>query len=106
DSMVFMGDGSPEERHNAIAHDLIDGPLIAMDRRDHPFQHRIEQLPRFLRIAIGQQLHGSLQIGKEHRDLLAFAFERTAGGENLLREIRWGVGEWCWRWCFSWRCSP
>ena len=27
-------------------------------------------------------------------DLLALAFQRTAGGENFLREIGGGVGEW------------
>jgi hypothetical protein len=83
--MVFMGDGRPEERHNAIAHDLIDGPpLIAMDRRDHPFQHRIEQLPRVLRIAIGQQFQRTSQVGKQYGDLLALAFQGAFGGEDFL----------------------
>jgi hypothetical protein len=31
----------------------------------------------------------------EHGDLLALAFERAFGGEDLLREIGRGVGEWC-----------
>ena len=48
---------------------------------------------RFLGVAVGQELHGALQVGKEHRDLLAFAFEGTAGGEDLLRQVGGGVGQ-------------
>ena len=88
-----MGDGCPEERHNAIAHDLIDGPLIAMDRCDHPFQHRIEQLPRFLRIAIGQQLQRASQVSKQHGDLLALACECTTGRKDFLGKVWWRVGQ-------------
>ena len=44
-------------------------------------------------IAVSQQLHGPLEVGKQHGDLFALAFERTAGGEDFLREIGWGVGE-------------
>ena len=31
-------------------------------------------------------------IGKQNRDVLALAFQGTAGSENFLREIRRGVG--------------
>ena len=53
----------------------------------------IEQLPGFLRITVGEEFHGALQIGEQHRHLFALAFESTARGENFLREIGRGVGE-------------
>ena len=87
--MVLMRNGRPKQRHNAIAHDLVDRPLIAMHRCHHPFQHRIEELPGLLRVAVGQQFHRALQVGKQHGDLLALAFQGTAGGEDLLRQIGW-----------------
>jgi hypothetical protein len=59
----------------------------------HALQHGIKEVPGFLRITIGQQCHGALHVGKQHRDLLPFAFQRTAGGEDFLREIRRGVAE-------------
>jgi hypothetical protein len=34
--VVFMGDGGAEQGHNAVAHDLVDGALIAVDRVHHP----------------------------------------------------------------------
>jgi hypothetical protein len=43
--------------------------------------------------AFGQRTEAG-HIGKEHRDLLAFAGQRTAGGENFLGEVRGGVGQW------------
>jgi hypothetical protein len=50
-------------------------------------QHRVEELPGLLRVAVGQEFHRALQIGKQHRDVLALAFEGTPGGEDFLREI-------------------
>jgi hypothetical protein len=38
------------------------------------------------------QLHGALQIGEEHRDLLALAFESGLGDEDLLGQVLGGVG--------------
>ena len=76
--MVFMGNGRTEEGHNAIPHHLVDGALVAVHGLDHALQHRVQKLPGLLRVAVRQQLHGPLQVRKQHRDLLAFAFEGTA----------------------------
>jgi len=71
----------------------------------HALQHGIEELPRLLRVAIGEKFHRALQVREQHRDLFALTFERTAGGQDLLGQIRWRVGErdvlgWR-RWCHS-----
>ena len=91
--MVFMGERRPKQRHDAIAHDLVDRALIAMHGGHHALQHRIEELARLFGIAVGEQFHRALEVRKQHRDLLAFAFQGTAGGQDLLREIGGGVGE-------------
>ena len=85
--MVFMGQGGTKQRHDAVAHDLVDGPLVAMHRGHHVFQDRIEELPGLLGVALGQEFHGALQVGKQHGDLLAFAFQGTAGRENFLGQV-------------------
>ena len=77
--MIFMRNRRPKQGHNAIAHDLVHGAFVAVHGRHHALQHRVEELARLLRVAVGQQLHGAFEIGKQHRDLLAFAFQRTAG---------------------------
>jgi len=46
-----------------------------VDGLHHPLEDGIEEIPCFLRIAIGEELHGALEIGEQHRDLFALAFE-------------------------------
>ena len=73
--MIFMSDRSSEERHDAVAHYLVHRPLVAVDRFHHVLEHGIEELPCFLGIAIGQELHRALQVGEEHCHLLALTLE-------------------------------
>jgi len=42
---------------------------------------------RLFGVAVGQQLQRAFEIGKEHRDLLAFPFEGALGGQDLLCQI-------------------
>ena len=42
-------------------------------------QHRVQELPGLLGIAVGQEFHRALEIGKQHGDLLALAFQGAAG---------------------------
>ena len=62
--MVFECEGRAEQRHDAVAHDLVDRAVVAMDCFHHAFEHRIKDFSRFLRIAIGKQLHRAFEIGK------------------------------------------
>ena len=89
-----MRDRRPEQCHDAVAHDLIHGALVVMHGGDHALQHRVEELPGLLGIAVGQQLHGALQVGKQHRDLLALAFEGGLGSEDFLGQIGRGIAQW------------
>ncbi len=89
--VVFVGERRAEERHDAVAHDLVHRALVAVHRLHHPLQHGIQQAPGFLRILVGQELHRPLEIGEEHRDLLALAFQRVPGGQDLLGEVLRGI---------------
>ena len=88
-----MGSGT-KERHDAIAHDLVDGAFIAMHRLHHALQDGVEQLPGLLRVALGQEFQRTFEIRKQHGDLLALAFEGTARGENFFGQVGRRVGEW------------
>ena len=89
--VVLVGERRAEQRHDPIAHDLVDGALVAVHGLHHPFQHGIEQLARLLGVAIGEQFHRALEVGEEHGDLLALALQGGLGGEDLLGEVLWGV---------------
>ena len=91
--MIFMGNGRAEEGHNPIPHHLVDGALVAVHGLDHALQDRVQQLSGLLGIAVGQQLHRSLQVGKQYGDLLALALQGTAGGQDFFRQIGGHVGQ-------------
>ena len=74
--MVLVGERGAEERHDPVAHDLVDGALVAVDGFHHALEHGVEELARLLGIAVGEQLHRALQVGEEHGDLLALALQR------------------------------
>ena len=89
--VILLGHRGAEERHDAVAHDLVDGALVAMNGLHHALEDGVEEPPRLLGIAVGEQFHRALQIGEEHGDLLALAFEGGLGGEDLLGEMLWRV---------------
>ena len=82
--MVLVGQGGAEERHDPIAHDLVDGALVAMHRLHHALEDRVQELARLLRVPIAEQFEGALDVGKQHRHLLALPLEGVAGCEDLL----------------------
>jgi hypothetical protein len=92
DRVVLMPDGRPEEGHDAVAHHLVDGALVAVDRLHHPLEHRVQELPRLLGITVDQKFHRALEIGEQHGDLLPLAFEGALRGQDLVGEVRRGVG--------------
>ncbi len=92
DRVVLVGERRAEERHDPVAHDLVDGALVAVDGLHHALEHGVEELARLLGIAVGEQLHRALEVGEEHGDLLALALQGGLGGEDLLGEVLGGVG--------------
>jgi hypothetical protein len=50
-----------------------------VDGLHHVLEHGIEQLARLLGVAIGEQFHRPLEIGEQHGDLLALAFQGGLG---------------------------
>ena len=93
--VVLMGDGGAKQGHDAIAEYLVRGALIAVHGIHHVAQGRVQELLGSLGVAIPDQLGGVFDVSEQHRDLLAFAFQGTARGEDLLGQIGRRVGQWC-----------
>ena len=89
--VVLVGERRAEEGHDPVAHDLVHGPLVAVNGLHHPLEDRIQQLPGLLGVPVGEELHRALHVREEHRDLLALAFERGLRGEDLLGQVLGGV---------------
>ena len=90
--MVFMGHRRAEQRHDAVTHDLIDRARVAVDGLHHALEHGIENQARFLGVALGHQLHGALEIGEHHSDLLALTLEGGASANDAIGEMGGRVG--------------
>ncbi len=90
--VVLVGERRAEERHDPVAHHLVDGALVAMDGLHHALEDGVEELARLLGVAVGEQLHRALEVGEEDRDLLALALQGGLRGEDLLGEVLGGVG--------------
>jgi hypothetical protein len=70
----------------------MPSPITWFTGLHHAFEHGVEELPRFLRVAIGQELHRALEVGEEDGDLLALSFDGGLGGEDFLSEVLRSVG--------------
>jgi hypothetical protein len=90
--VIFVGERRAEQRHDPVAHHLVDRSLVAVDGLHHPFEDWIENLARFLGIAIGEQLHRPLEVGEEHSHLFALPLEGALGVYDFLGEVLRRVG--------------
>jgi hypothetical protein len=88
DGMVLVGQRRPEQRHDPVAHHLVHRALVAPDGFHHALEDRVEELAGVFGIAVGEQLHRPLQIGKEHGDLLPLALQRARRREDALGDVR------------------
>jgi hypothetical protein len=89
-----MGHRGAEERHDAIAQDLVHRAFVAVDRVHHALQRGIQEALGGFGVEVADELRRALKIGKQHGHLFALAFQGAAGRQNLLREIGWGIGQW------------
>jgi hypothetical protein len=85
--VVLVGELGSEQRHDAVAHDLVHRALVAVDGVHHELEHGIEDLSRGLGVAIGDELHRTLHVCEEHRDLLALAFQCGLRRQDPLGEV-------------------
>ena len=91
--VVLVRQRRPKQRHDAIAHDLVDRPFITVHGRHHALEHGVQQLSGLFGVAVGEQLHGALQVGEQDGDLLALAFEGALGGQDFLGQMIRGVAQ-------------
>jgi hypothetical protein len=50
----------------------------AVDGRHHALQHRVKERASLCWVTVGQAFHGALEVGEQHGDLLALAFQSAA----------------------------
>ena len=64
--VVFVGNGSTKQRHNAVAEHLVDGALETVHGVHHVVQRRMGELLGSFGIKAADEFGRVLEIGKEH----------------------------------------
>ncbi len=73
--VVLVGDGRAEKSHEAVAEELIDRPLVAVDFAERQLEEPVEQeVHRLGAQAVGERRRAH-QIAEEDGDLLALPFK-------------------------------
>ena len=73
--MVLVRDGRAEQSEDAVAGRLRNVAAVAMHRRHHQLQHRVDDRARLLGIEIAHQLRRALDVGEQRGDRLALALQ-------------------------------
>ena len=89
--MVLMGDGGAEQRHEAVAEELVDVAFVAMNGIEGKLEEPVQDVVHGLRPELLGHARRARQVAEQHRDLLAFSLQGGAGGEDLLGQMRRGV---------------
>jgi hypothetical protein len=69
--VVLVGDRRPEDGHDPVAGELVDGSLEALDRFGEDREEALHDLAPFLRVLALGKVHRAAHVGEQHRDLLA-----------------------------------
>jgi len=89
--VVLVGDRRAEERHDAVSGVLVDGALEAVDALREDLEEALEDRVPGLGIHLLRQLQRLLDVGEQHRDLLALALQRRLGPKDAVDEMLRGV---------------
>ena len=85
--VILMTNRRAEERHEAIAEELVHGALVTVDPGKHQLEGAVHQGGDVLEIQALGQRGETRDIHEEHGDELALTLERAARGQNLLGEM-------------------
>jgi hypothetical protein len=91
--MVLMRQRRAKQGHDAVAEHLVHRAFKAMYGVHHNVDSWVEKLLGRFRIEALDEPGRVLDVGKEHGDLLAFACQGSAGGEDLLGQVGRRVGQ-------------
>ncbi len=85
--MIFPRDRGPEQRHDPVAKCLVHEAFVMMDRIHQTLENGTENLKHFLRIELIDQCCRIADIGKDNRDVFAFAEHRSARAQDAVGEV-------------------
>ena len=74
-SVVLVGDGGAEQRHDAVAEELVDRALVAVDLVQHQLEGPVHESVDVLGVEPLGERREPRDVDEEDRDLLALPFQ-------------------------------
>jgi hypothetical protein len=90
--VILMGDWRSEQRHDPVAGVLVYGAFETVNPICEQTEEPIHDFVPLFGAHLRGELDRSFHIRKQHRHLLALAFEGGLGLKDLLGEMLWCVG--------------
>ena len=85
--VIFMRQRRAEQRHDAVAQNLIDGPFVAVHRIHHDMQDRIEILSHLFRIELFHHAGRTADVGEQYGHVFALPFDKAPRRQNFFRQV-------------------
>ncbi len=90
--VVLVGDRGAEEGHEAVAEELVDRALVAVDLGEGECEEAVDDPVIFLGASLRRQLGRADDVAEDDAHLFPFALDRAADGENLVTQMAGRVG--------------
>ena len=90
--VVLVCDRGAEEGHEAVAEELVDRALVAVDLGEGEREEAIDDPVIFPRANLRRQLGRADDVAEQNAHLFPFALDCAADRENLLTQMAWRVG--------------
>jgi hypothetical protein len=85
--VVLVRDRRPEEGHDAVAAEVVDGAFEAMDARREDLEEAVEHAMPFLGVDLLGELHRVHDVREEHGHVLSLALHGAPLAEDLLGQM-------------------
>ena len=82
----------PEERHDAVAEELVHRSLVPVHLLEDELERTVHEGMHLLGVEALGERRRICEVAEEDRDVLAFAFERASRLEDPLRQVPGRVG--------------
>jgi len=89
---ILQRQGRAEERHHPVAEELVDRSLVVVDLAEDQGEAAVHELVHHLGAHSLGQVRGVDEVAKEHRHVLALAFERGACLQDAIGQVLRRVG--------------
>ena len=90
--MILVGDRRAEQRHDAVARELVDETLEALDALGENREEALHDRAPLFRVELLGEVHRALHVGEQHRHLLVLAFEGGLRLQDPVGEVLWCMG--------------